>query len=95
MHRPTRRNIFYRRLLYSFSYDEASAAEENENGIHQEITMPNPFSEKEGASGDSAYNFYSDYAFRFGNIESTISNLVDYEKSKEWINNCFTEAIAL
>lgn len=82
------------RKIYSFSYDEASAAEENENGIHQEITMPNPFSEKEGASGDSAYNFYSDYAFRFGNIESTISNLVDYEKSKEWINNCFTEAIA-
>lgn len=69
-------------------------AEENEDNIIQETKMPNPFYEKEGAGGDSAYDFYSGYAFRFGNIESTISNLVDREKSEEWINNCFAEAIA-
>ena len=71
-----------------------NSIEENNDDVIQEITMPKPFSEKEGAGGDSAHNFYSDYAFRFGNIESTISNLVDREKSNEWIDNCFAEAIA-
>lgn len=69
-----------------------NSIEENNDDVIQEITMPKPFSEKEGAGGDSAHNFYSDYAFRFGNIESTISNLVDREKSNEWIDNCFAEA---
>lgn len=59
----------------------------------KEIEMPEPFDRKEGSDGDSLHDFYSNYAFRFGNINSTISSLVDHDESEEWINNYFAEVI--
>ncbi len=49
------------------------------------IEMPEPFDQTNNG-GDSLHDYYSKYVFKFGNINSTLIDLVGEKEAEEWIN---------
>lgn len=50
------------------------------------IEMPEPFDQTYNAGGDYLHDYYSKFVFKFGNINSTLINLVGEKEAEEWIN---------
>lgn len=80
-------------LLLSSCANSSEIYEDNHDTV-QEIEMPEPFNRLEASGGDSLHDYYSKYTLRFGNINSTISGLVDPEKDREWSEKHFADKIA-
>lgn len=51
--------------------------------------MPEPFEQVSNAGGDSLHNYYCEYVFKFGNINSTLIDLVGKEEANAWLNEYF------
>lgn len=51
--------------------------------------MPEPFDQAYNSGGDSLHNYYCEYVFKFGNINSTLIDLVGEKEAQAWLNEYF------
>lgn len=51
--------------------------------------MPEPFDQAYNSGGDSLHDYYCEYVFKFGNINSTLIDLVGEKEAQAWLNEYF------
>ena len=71
-------------LLSSCSTSDIKTAFKSDMVTH--IEMPEPFDQTNNAGGDSLHDYYSKYVFKFGNINSTLINLVGEKEAEDWFD---------
>lgn len=57
--------------------------------IVADAKMPEPFDQAYNSGGDSLHDYYCEYVFKFGNINSTLIDLVGEKEAQAWLNEYF------